>query len=977
MTSLAARLRALPLPGDKKRAPKQFADWQRSLSAGDAAALARLNAAHAALEPFLVGVFDGSPFLRDLATRDISRFLRLLQTSPEQSFAALVSRLPLLADPELAEADLMRELRLARQEQALLVALADLGGVWNLTTVTESLSLFAEKAVGTTLDYLLRRAAGKGDIELATSDNPQQACGYFVLGMGKLGGRELNYSSDIDLIAFYEAGKARLRKADEHQAFFVRLTQQLARILSNSDHDGFVFRVDLRLRPDPGTYPLAISTTLACNYYEAVGQNWERAAFIKARVIAGDATAGNAFLKEISPFLWRKYLDYAAIAEIHAMKRLIEESKELNDKSIPGRDLKLGAGGIREIEFFVQTQQLIGGGRNAGLRVNSTMAALEELSRRRWIDEAARHDLARCYEELRRLEHRLQMREDKQTHRLPSSTKELNGFARFAAYADGKELARALGLIVSQVRARYQVLFEAKPDARQTALDALDVSSSEISPQQLRKLKNMGFADPGRLVETVRGWQAGRYPATRSPTARARLADITPRLIEAISASGEAEATLASFDRFLSQLPMGVQFFSLLRSKPAMLDLFTKTLAIAPRLAQDLAHRPHLIDGLIENIDKSAAEAFDEFTSQLQRELAQTVDYAEALDGARRLTQEHIFLGGVRLVAGLLPVSEAGRAYSELAGAVVAALYQRVTDEHALRFGHTPKRASAVIALGRLGSCEMTATSDLDLLVLYEDPHDAMSDGEKQLSAAEYYTRLTQRLVAALSAPTAEGIAYPVDFRLRPSGNKGPLAGSLRAFEEYHAGEAWTWEHMALTRARIVAHTSREFAARLGQIIAGILRRPRPSHLLVKDVADMRALLLKEKPPRDEWDVRFRRGGLIDVEFIGQYLILQHANTHPELLGKNGGQLFVAAAEARLIAKDEAQALRAAVSLYTAIMQLSRLCLETSKSLSDAAPALAGFICRECGVEDLAQLAALINQRTDSVREIFVRRLKP
>lgn len=975
MTSLAAMLTKTPLAGSAARAVKAFGAWRKAMPDDDEALLAALLAEHINLAEFLANVFDGSPFLFDLARRDPSRLVRLLSQDPAHSFAGLIESLKPYSSGEHEEAELMQALRLARQEQALLIALADLGGCWDLTAVTEGLSHFAEAATQTVLEALLRRAAAEGRLALADPARPQHGNGYFILGMGKLGGRELNYSSDIDLIAFYEEGKAKLRKADEHQAFFVRLTQQLARILSREDHDGFVFRVDLRLRPDPGTYPLAISTRLALSYYESVGQNWERAAFIKARPVAGDFVVADEFLRDIAPFIWRRYLDYAAIAEIHAMKRLIEESKELSSDAIPGRDVKLGAGGIREIEFFVQTQQLIGGGRDQTLRARPTLIMLDRLKERRWINAETRRDLAEAYEELRRIEHRLQMVEDRQTHRLPTDKKALAAFARFAGFADVKALSRALETIVGTVRAHYGALFENETSSESPAA-GIDFSSPSLSKAHEKKLAALGFSEPKRVAETVRGWQAGRYPATRAQTARARLSEITPRLIEAVAKSGEADAILTALDRFLSQLPAGIQFFSLMRSQPAMLDLFTKLLAVAPRLSRDLALRPRLIDGLIDNLYRHNADAVSDIASQLHAAVTAARDYGEALDQARRVAQERIFLIGVHLIAGLLPIEAAGAAYSALAAAVVDTLYRRSIDEHALRFGSTPKRGSAVLALGRLGSREMTATSDVDLLVLYQDEHDALSSGPKELYAAEYYTRLTQRLVAALSAPTAEGIAYAVDFRLRPSGNKGPLATSLRAFIEYHAGEAWTWEHMALTRARIVSSTTSGFEQELRVAVNDVLCRARDQRKLARDVADMRAVLMTEKPPLNPWDIRLMAGGLTDVEFIAQYLVLRHAKTHPALIGLSCTALFAQAAGLGLVAPASAAALAEASAFYTSLFQLARLCLDADKNLEHASSALVAFSCRLCDAADMDELAARRDKHARLVRQCFVEMLK-
>ena len=976
MSVLASAITLDAAPMANAAACKRFHAWIKTLDRDEQSKLGALLAENEQLQAFIAGVFAGSPFLFDLVARDVPRFLRLLDHKPEHSFDSLITALSALGKTMPDDHALMRELRLLRQEQALLVALADLGGVWKLADVTARLSRFAELAVNAVLDILLRRAAVRGDITLPSQARPQKGCGYFLLAMGKLGAGELNYSSDIDLIAFYEQDKLALRRPDEHQAFFVRLTQQLARILSHRDHDGFVFRVDLRLRPDPGTYPLAISTGLARNYYESVGQNWERAAYIKAKPIAGDREAADLFLRDIAPFIWRKYLDYAAIAEIHAMKRMIEEVKELSGTDIAGRDLKLGAGGIREIEFFVQTQQLIGGGRDLTLRHTPTLDVMAALEKRQWISASTRRDLTAAYGVLRRLEHRLQMVDDAQTHRLPDEPAALDSFARFAGFRTARNLERMVRDTVACVRGHYRVLFEDKPKTA-TALQHVDFSSGVGNADLRRALGDIGFEDPDRIADIIQGWQRGRYPATRSAPARARLAEITPRLLEAISAGGEPEAALLAFDRFLSQLPYGVQFFSLLRSNPGLLDLITRILSTAPRLSQDLARRPRLIDGLIDSLQGEHGDPLAELASQVKRGLGHDVDYGEALDQARRTTQEMIFLVGTYVVARRLSPLGAGKAYSRIADVIIEALHSRVLEEHVERYGMTPMPAHAIIALGRLGSREMTATSDVDLLLIYEDDHDAPSNGRRSLYAAEYYTRLTQRLVAALSAPTAEGIAYAVDFRLRPSGNKGPLASSLRAFREYHAGEAWTWERMALTRARIVSTNDPAFGGKLGAILKHILFQPQRPERLARDVVDMRSLLLKEKPPRDQWDIRQRLGGLTDIDFFSQYLILRHAADHRGLVGTFGDTLFGEAAGARLIMPDEAAKLSSAWCFFTHLLQLSRLCLDPGVSLADASPALSALLVETSGLSDMMAVARALETHAEAVRDILARQWEP
>jgi glutamate-ammonia-ligase adenylyltransferase len=968
----ATRLVAPPLVVDARRARKRLTDILREGGPEFRAAFAALAAERDGLEAFVTAALDGSPFLVDLAERDLDRFLRVLASEPDDAFAAVLARLAVEAAAASDDAELMRVLRRAKQEAALVIALADLSGAWEVMRVTGALTAFAETATGAALDVLLRREASRGRVRLDDEAAPSRGCGYFILGMGKLGARELNFSSDIDLIAFYDADAVRLTDHDEHQAVFVRLTQQLARLLGERSYDGVVFRVDLRLRPDPGTYPVAISTRLALNYYEAIGQTWERAAFIKARPIAGDLAAGEAFLAEMRPFVWRKYLDYAALAEVHAMKRQIHAVKGHERIAVEGHDLKLGRGGIREIEFFAQTQQLIGGGRNPRLRAKTTLEALRELEAAGWIGVAARDELSRTYLELRALEHRVQMVADEQTHALPADAETLASFARFAGFKSPQSFAKAVSGALATVQAHYARLFEEAPGAASQTAARLGFAGTSDVPETRATLKEMGFVEPRMVVETVRGWLAGRLPATRAAAARERLAEIVPRLLEALAGTGEPDAALAAFDRFVERLPAGVQVFSLLRSNPNLLDLFAMILGTAPRLATMLSRRPRVLDGLIEALHLPGRDSSADIDARFAAALAEASGFEDALDRLRILTQEQTFLIGVRLLSGTLPMAQAGGALSRLADAALTALHPRVTAEIARRHGRTPADRSAIVAFGKLGSLEMTATSDLDLMLLYDDPFDAQSDGERPLYAAEYYTRLTQRLVAALTAPTAEGTLYAVDLRLRPSGNKGPLATSLSAFTTYQESEAWTWEHMALTRARIVSAPP-ELAERIEEVVTRIVRRERDEAKLTADIVEMRRMVWTEKPPSGPWDVKLIDGGQVDLEFIAQWLTLRHAAAHPSLHARATAAVFEAARRTGVLPAEDARALLDAARLYNALTQVLRLALDGPFDPDNVPKGLAAMIARAAELPDLRAVEIEFGETRARVRRIAKR----
>ena len=707
--------------------------------------------------------------------------------------------------------------------------------------------------------------------------------------MGKHGAFELNYSSDIDLTVFFDRAKSRLVGGGDLQSFFVRLTRDLVLLLDERTGDGYVFRADLRLRPDAGATQIALSTVAAHGYYETVGQNWERAAMIKARPVAGDIAAGEDFLRDLSPFIWRKYLDFAAIADIHAMKRQIHTHKEIGGITVAGQNLKLGRGGIREIEFFAQTQQLIAGGRQPDLRVRATQDALAALERRGWVKAAVRTDLDEAYRYLRRLEHRLQMVADEQTHEIPSDPAALEAFARFAGYADTAGLSAELRRTLETVEKHYAGLFEDAP-ALTPAGSNMVFAGAKDDPQTLEELSRLGYSQPAQVLAIVRGWHHGRTLSVRSPRARERLTEVQPLLIAALADTVDPDGAIASFDRFLSELPAGIQLFSLLKAQPALIRLLADIMGTAPRLARILSKRRRLLDAVLDPqvlgsefngaaIDDLLIKAF-----AAARSVSAGDPMQEILDTARLIGSEQAFLVGVRILTGSISAAEAGVAYATIAERLIAALLREVTREMEEDHGRVPGGAAVVVAMGKLGGREMTAASDVDLIVIYDfDAAAEQSDGPRPLAPSHYYMRLTQRLITAISARTAEGALYDVDMRLRPSGQKGPVATRLSSFTSYQASEAWTWEHMALTRARVIAGC-RELSARVDADVRKVLITRRDRSRIAADVRDMRKRIEAEKATDDIWDLKQVRGGLVDLEFLVQYLQLIHGADHPAIL---------------------------------------------------------------------------------------------
>ena len=959
--SLAEALTAAPRPADPDLAAQRVADFGESLPPDH-----RLRPLldRPAVLALLRAVADHSPFLWRLAHRAPDRLATLLERPPAASLDACLDRLSAECLQASTPAAAMAPLRRARDEVALLVALADLGGVWPFEPVVEALTRFADRAVGAALDVLLREAETAG--RLLPGDGPPGAgCGLAVLAMGKGGAGELNYSSDIDLVVFYDPAAPRLAAGTVPSRFYVRLTQGLVKLLGERTGEGYVLRVDLRLRPDPGSTGVAVSLPAAFAYYESFGQNWERAAYIKARPIAGDRELGARFLADLAPFVWRRYFDYAAIADIHAMKRQIPAFMGHGAVTVPGHDVKVGRGGIREIEFFVQTQQLIFGGRRPDLRGPRTLDMLAALARDGWIDAAAAGDLARAYRFLRGIEHRLQMVDDEQTQRLPSGDEALRRIALFAGFADRDAFAAALTEALRTVETHYARLFEHAPGL-DAAAGSLVFSGDAVDPETVATLGRLGFARPADAVETVRGWHFGRRPAVRGPRAREVLTELVPGLLQAFSRSGDPDAALAGFDTALTRLPAATELFSILKSNEALLQLYADMLGVAPRLAATVALRPHLLDAAIDPALQDDAAPGD-----VEARVSAGPDETEAvLDRARDVAREEMFLVGLRLLAGTLAPHRAGEAYADLAAAILRALLRRVELDFARDHGRVPGGSLSVVAMGKLGSREMTAASDLDLLVVYDaDPDGPDSDGPRPLAAPRYYTRLTQRLIATLTAATRRGLLYTVDMRLRPSGNQGPLATRFRGFVQYQAEEAETWEHMALTRARVVAGDP-DLGARIGDAIRTCLAA-RARDGLGDEIAALRALVERGKPHAGAWDLKLVPGGQLDVEFLAQGLVLRHARLHPDLAGRATAAVFEAARDNGLLAPGDATLLAEAALLYTAVTQLTRLAVEGPFDPAKAGEGLRRRIAAACGLPDFATLERHLAETAAAVRARF------
>ncbi|NNF76834.1 MAG: bifunctional [glutamine synthetase] adenylyltransferase/[glutamine synthetase]-adenylyl-L-tyrosine phosphorylase, partial [Rhizobiales bacterium] len=843
-------------------------------------------------------------------------------------------------------------------------------------TVTYWLTEFADAALCSSVDYLLSAAEKSGKLTLTADETPGIGSGYFIFGMGKYGAHELNYSSDIDLIVFYDTLVCQCAEGVEPSVFFTRMTRQLVAIMQDMTGDGYVFRMDLRLRPDPRSTPLAISVGAAASYYESMGQNWERAALIKARPVAGDLACGEALIKELQPFIFRRHLDFAAIADVQSLKRQIHAHKGHGEIAVAGHNIKLGRGGIREIEFFVQTQQLIAGGRAPALRERRTVQMLDALNKAEWISAETAADLTDSYWFLRGIEHRLQMQDDAQTHTLPDDEVNLEAFARFAGYTSFESLSEALLAHMHRVQSYYAGLFEGAGELSASE-GSLSFTGVADDPDTLQTLDLMGFRQPAEVSTIIRGWHHGRFPATRSERARELLTELMPHILQALSKSSDPDAAFVTFDSFLKGLPTGVQLFSLLKANRKLLDLLSLIMGTAPRLAETLAKRPRTLDamldpGFFEDLPDRA-----ELESLVAEALAPAETLEDVLDWARAVGQEQMFRIGVRFISATANRSQVGKAYSDLADTLIGRLLEAVRAEAVEKYGEMPGGKFVVIAMGKLGGSEMTATSDLDLMTVYDGADgSALSSGPKQLGSAQYFGRMTQRLIAALSVPTAEGLLYEVDMRLRPSGNKGPISVSLDGFKTYHKGAAWTWERMALSRARVVAGDESLRVACEAEIERVLTQKPDPASLTA-DVLDMRQRMIDELYKGDAWDLKLKPGGLVDVEFTAQYLQLKHAWESPGILHQNAGEALLALQKHGLLSKSDQTELERAYELYQTLTQILRLCVTGTFDAAAPADDLHGLLVSAADEPDMAHLDAKLRDVAERVRAIFSRVIDP
>ena len=732
-----------------------------------------------------------------------------------------------------------------------------------------------------------RLAAEWGEAVLAGPQGSRPA-GFVVLGMGKLGGEELNYSSDVDLVYVYERDGSHTGGRTLAQ-FFARLAEEVTRALAEVTAEGFCFRVDLRLRPGGHEGPVSTSLPAALTYYEAWAETWERAAWLKARPVAGDRALGQTLLAELVPFVYRRYLDFATIEELKAMKRRVDAS--LRAPEAAERDVKLGRGGIRELEFVVQAQQLVHGGKDARLRERSTLGALAALAASGYADRDLTHALAAAYRFLRDVEHKVQIVHDRQTHLLPLGAEETTALARRLGFLGGnarEAFAAAIGGHRAAVRAAFDALFHASEAQRQRderpELAAL-IEELEDETGSHARLGALGFRDPAAAYRDLRLLRDGPPHAPAWARRRQALTRLAPSLLAEIAGSAAPDRALRHMATFISTIGARTSYLHLLLENPGIMRLLVQLFATSEFLSAFFLRHPELLDSLVRADLVRTMRSAEEFAAELGTRLAAAPDREAELDTLRRFRHEEFLRIGVHDIQGALCPNEVARQLTALAEACLSAAFTLAQREVLARYAiplAPPTEGLAVVGMGKLGGAELSYASDLDLLFIYDAGVPDWWSGRSV--PHEYFTRVAQRTMSFLQTPTREGIAYHIDTRLRPSGNQGPLVSALDSFGDYHERSAQLWERQALIKARVLSGAL-ALREQLEAVIARFVYRRGLAADEVAEIARMRARIAQERGAADDDAIALKtgRGGLIDVEFLVQMLQLRHGHAHPSL----------------------------------------------------------------------------------------------
>ena len=958
--------------------------------------LSRFAREHQPTRELLDAVFGNSPFLSQCLLRDMSFTRHLLTNGPKSETDRTILETGDLSRLGVESKDqLMKRLRRAKLHVAAAVGIAEIAQDWPVMELTGALSDFASSCLHATCCHLLREAYERGTLDLQDPSNPTLKSGFIVLGMGKLGAWELNYSSDVDVILLYDEAEAKV-DLNAHQQVFSRLARNLVNIMAKRTAEGYVFRTDLRLRPDPNSTSPSVSVRAAKAYYETVGQTWERAAMIKARPVAGDYEAGERFLESNRGFVWRRNLDFASMRDIQAVKRQINAHRGSEGISIEGHNVKLGRGGIREIEFFTQAQQLIWGGQDEKLRGSKTLDMLRALAEVGQISSTTARELSFSYEFLRRVEHRIQMVDDQQTQSLPSDAAGVEKIAVFLGYENRVAFGKALLEHLENVEAHYDSLLENKPQ-----IDCgvpMDFDGEVPSSATLELLKGIGFENPLGAWNMIHRWRKGESRATQNPKTREMVKELTPAIIQAFARSPEPSAALLRFDDFLCRLSRGVNLFAIITARPELLDLISDIMGSAPKLSTWISREPVLLESVVQRdfadlelpdeiglepalaesarrglvrlfyqLEFGPAEMAADLAETQRIEMGDATDIQHLLDIQRRWARSRKFQIGVHMLRGYLSPVEAGEPLSGIAEACLNHLVPGISGEFAASHGTVEGGQLAILAFGKLGSREMTISSDLDLIFIYDHADKAFeSNGKKPLPPTQYYAKFCRRFINAVTAPTSEGRLYEVDMRLRPSGKSGPVACSLETFKKYQIHDAWTWEHQALTKARVI-YAQGDLGEKIEDVFRSVLTQRRDPAKLVQDIRGMRERINHEQDSMQLNSIKFRKGGLLDIEFIAQYLQLRYGAEYPVLLARDTASVFKKAGDLSVIDAGMANELRDAAVFWRNLQGILLLIAEGDPDNGSAFAAIHRVLGKSAGTSVLETFTATLEETAELV----------
>lgn len=877
---------------------------------------------------YLLTIVGGSPFLAGILCRSNHFFAYLFR---QKNFHHSLDLNDMLADlrrrisDDSTYAELQYGLRAYKAEQILRIGSRDLCALSALEQTMAELSHLAAACLQRAYEICSRLL--QEDYGPPLEDDPEKglspAC-MTILGMGKFGGNELNFSSDIDLIYCYSSsrgetsGGGRKERISLHR-YFVKLAEMVTRALHEVTEHGFVFRVDTRLRPDGNSGDLAISVAGAETYYESWGQSWERAALIKARPVAGSLALGQLLLQRLRPFIYRRYLDFGMIEDIKVMKQKINAG--LGREQEGERNLKLGRGGIREIEFFIQALQLVNGGRKPQLQSRNSLEMLSLLKEEGHISVADSDALADAYRFLRQVEHRIQIVQEQQTHSLPQDSRCYQVLARRNGYATAEEFSAVLEDHRRRVSAVFSDLFHSA-DEQEIAIrsDVVFIFDPESDPDLVKDmLEERGFTNPDAAYDSLLLLRGGDPRMRLTRRGRRCLDRLVPLLMAELLDSPNPDQALSNLEAFLGRIRARSSYFSLLTENPAIVKLLIALFSSSQMLSRIFIQRPELLDTMVSRSYATARKSLRELGCELAQQMAVAEDYETRLDNLRRFRNEEYLRIALNDLHGQMLQGEVAQQLSWLAEVCLEEALHMASQELSPRFGRPTSETDtepefAIIAMGKLGGLELNYHSDLDIIFIYQGEGETapLPDADprrfRRVSNHEYFAKLAQKIITNLTLPTREGYVYQIDTRLRPSGNQGPLVTSLGAFRRYHQESAQPWERQAMTKARVICGPH-EFVEQVQQVIAQLtFDRPLPDNLR-SEIYRLRQRMELEIAREDEQLVNIKtgRGGMVDVEFITQYLQLLHAGENHALRIQNTVDLLNLMTRQQLIPEQDSR----------------------------------------------------------------------